>query len=302
MPLQNSSRTIIIKSNPSTVSDVLISDFGILIPSGGGSETFNDSNSLLTIKQSQDILSLTTDNAFGVNSSTLILNDGSIDIPQANIVNFLTNADIFGITGLTGSTGVRGVTGLIGTGLTGLIGATGILGVTGITSNTGIQGLTGFIGSTGVLGITGLIGNTGIRGVTGLIGLTGLAGQTGILLPVNTQVTATTDTTTTSASDVLVSSMTITPASGTYMVWFTGSVGHTANASIFTSIYSGGVKITPSERRFSNGSGTASSVRSTICCVAVVTVNGAEAIEGRWRTTLATATMHQRSLLIVKTT
>lgn len=111
--------------------------------------------------------------------------------------------------------------------------------------------------------------------------------------------TATADTTTTSATDVLVSGMTLTPAAGTYLVWFTGSVDHSSsNDSIETSIYAGGVQNSASERRFTRG--LFSNVTTPFSSVAIVTVNGAQAIEGRWRTTAATATMHERTLAILR--
>jgi hypothetical protein len=117
-------------------------------------------------------------------------------------------------------------------------------------------------------------------------------------LPAATEATATADTTTTSATDVLVNAMTLTPAAGTYTVFFTGSVDHSANnGDIDTSVYSGGVQVASSERTFGRGAGQGN-VTSSFCCVAIVTVNGAQAIEGQWRTSGATATMHERALTI----
>jgi hypothetical protein len=109
---------------------------------------------------------------------------------------------------------------------------------------------------------------------------------------------ATADTTTGSATDALVSGMTLTPIAGTYRVTFSGSVQHSSNSeSIFLSIYAGGAQETNSEREFKRGGGQGD-VTSPFSCVAVVTVNGSQAIEGRWRTPAATATMHARSLVI----
>jgi hypothetical protein len=118
--------------------------------------------------------------------------------------------------------------------------------------------------------------------------------------PTSDIATATGDTTTTSASDVLVNSMTITPASGNYLVWFTGSVDHSQNAaSIDLSIYAGGTKDADSERSFTRGAAQAN-VTTPFTCVGKVTVNGSQAIEGRWRTSEATATMHERNIAILK--
>ena len=36
------------------------------------------------------------------------------------------------------------------------------------------------------------------------------------------------------------------------------------------------------------------------CCVAVVTVNGAQSIEGRWRVSAGTGTMYVRGLTLLK--
>ena len=111
---------------------------------------------------------------------------------------------------------------------------------------------------------------------------------------------ATGDTTTTSATDVLANSMTLTPASGTYLVRFTGSVDHSSsNAVTEMSIYSGGAQVAASERRFQRGAGQGN-VASAFCCEAKVTVNGSQAIEGQWRTDGSTATMHERTLTILK--
>ncbi len=120
------------------------------------------------------------------------------------------------------------------------------------------------------------------------------------LVPLATAATATADTTTTSASDVLVNSMTLTPAAGTYMVWFSGSVDHSANnGSGEMSIYAGGAQVASSERDFARGAGQGD-VTTPFTCVALVTVDGIETIEGQWRTASATLTMHERTLHIVE--
>lgn len=118
-------------------------------------------------------------------------------------------------------------------------------------------------------------------------------------------VNATASTTTTSASDVLIASMTLTPVAGTYLVLFHTSFTHSANnASITFSLYSGGVAVT----------GTAMVAIPTVAggltpslpfsvpgsISAFVTVNGAQAIEARWKTSTATATAGQRILNIVR--
>jgi hypothetical protein len=121
------------------------------------------------------------------------------------------------------------------------------------------------------------------------------------LVPFANSATATADTTTTSATDVAVNSMTLTtPPAATYLVMFTGSVDHSANnGTIDTSIYSGGAQVASSERAWSRGSGQGD-VTTSFACVAIVTVDGTDDIEGQWRTSGATATMHERTLHIVE--
>jgi len=104
--------------------------------------------------------------------------------------------------------------------------------------------------------------------------------------------------TTGSLTDVLATGMTLTPAAGTYLVWFTGSISHGANGeSIYASIYYGVNQVAASERRYQRGN---QAHGSSFACAALVTVNGAQAITGQWRTTAATATMYQRSLQILR--
>ena len=85
---------LIITSNASTSSDVLIKDMGILIASGGGSETLSDERSRDLASSSLYLRTLCTDDAYGAGSSTLILNDGSGDIPQASVDAFLSSMGV----------------------------------------------------------------------------------------------------------------------------------------------------------------------------------------------------------------
>jgi len=119
--------------------------------------------------------------------------------------------------------------------------------------------------------------------------------------PIATLAEATGDTSDTSATDVLMASMTLTPAAGTYLVLFTGSVeSSSAGASVFISIYSGGVQVGASEREFRRPGLLGGSTAGSFACVAKVVVNGAQAIEGRWRTTAGTMTAHERTLAILE--
>lgn len=117
----------------------------------------------------------------------------------------------------------------------------------------------------------------------------------------DTEASATADTTTTSTTDVLMNSMTITPVSGTYLVYFSTTVDHSNQSiAVVVSLYSGGVQKADSVRgpvpRF-NGVG-ANSLTPCVSINGKVTVNGSQAIEIRWKTSAGTATAHQRTLNI----
>jgi hypothetical protein len=111
--------------------------------------------------------------------------------------------------------------------------------------------------------------------------------------------TATASTTTTSATDALISGMTVTPPAGKYEVFFSTSLQESNNnQTVFVSIYSGGTKLADSDR-------CAQVAQWNNVCVpmsthALVTVDGAQAIEARWRVTGGTGTSLQRSLMIVR--
>lgn len=109
---------------------------------------------------------------------------------------------------------------------------------------------------------------------------------------------ATGDITTTSATDVVATSMSATPAAGTYLVFLGSSMQSSNGAAVMrTSIYSGGTQVAASQRT-TDAPGT--NEATSFMCMALVTVNGAQAIDGRWRTTAGTATMHERQLTLVR--
>jgi hypothetical protein len=104
--------------------------------------------------------------------------------------------------------------------------------------------------------------------------------------------------TTASTSDVLATGLTVTPAAGTYEVWFCGDVSNnTSTTNVFTSVYSGGSQVAASQRQYSRAT---TAVTSAFTCIAKVTVNGSQAIEGRWRVSAGTGTMLARQLHIMK--
>jgi len=109
------------------------------------------------------------------------------------------------------------------------------------------------------------------------------------------------DITTTSGTDILATGMTLTPAAGNYLVWFSSTFSNSSNNSEnFGSIWAGGAQVAESEREWKRGAGQGNTY-SGFSCMAKVTVNGAEAIEGRWRVNGGTGTMHNgRQLMILK--
>jgi len=273
--------TLVIKTNVSQGTNVTIRDMGIIIPNSGGSLTFTKSDFILVARLSRNLETLATDDAHGAGSSTIILNDGTGDITQANVISFLANLDAF-----SGDTGIQGITGILG-----------------IDGNTGIQGDTG-PGSDGFQGLTGILGVAGNQGAIGIEGSTGIIVDT-----FNSDIAeATGDITTTSSTSNLATSMTLTPAAGTYMVSFTGSVGFTSGGqegeTVLASIWFGNTKVNASERRYGPARDQGGvSPEGGFSCFARVTVNGSQAIEGRWRRLSAgTAEMHQRTLMIIEIT
>jgi hypothetical protein len=117
-----------------------------------------------------------------------------------------------------------------------------------------------------------------------------------------TQASETADDTTGSATDVVVTGMTLNPTSdGDYRIWFSGSAEGTAsNSTQYVSLYVNNVQIAHSERQiFTEGS-----IQDTSFPVAshafVTGVTAGQPVEVRWRTTAGTATMHERTLVIEK--
>jgi hypothetical protein len=117
--------------------------------------------------------------------------------------------------------------------------------------------------------------------------------------PYSDQATATGLTTTTSTTDVAVAGMTITPPAGKYAVWFSSFLQHSNNnRTINISIYAGGTQYAYSERMAQMSQWN--NVALCFATNAIVTVNGTQAIDVRWRTNGGTASMLNRSMLIVR--
>lgn len=141
-------------------------------------------------------------------------------------------------------------------------------------------------------------GNTGTANTEGVSTSFARADHTHNTEVARSSATATADDTTTSVTDVLVAGMTLTPAAGTYLVTFSTSGVNSGNGAsrMFFSIYVNGVQVAHSEREFGISGGGNVAVYTN----AVVTVNGAQAIEARWRAVAGTNTAHERSLTLIR--
>ena len=114
----------------------------------------------------------------------------------------------------------------------------------------------------------------------------------------NDHVEATGDFPTGSTSDVLVTSMTLTPAAGTYLVLLSWQHLHGSNNGLaIGSIYSAGVQVPASERIQHH---TPGGVQRISASQARVSVNGSQAIDFRVRTNTGTLTIQNRSLTLVR--
>lgn len=116
------------------------------------------------------------------------------------------------------------------------------------------------------------------------------------------EVSATSSTSTTSSSYTQINSMTSTPAAGTYLVTFSASASGTAdNQQIQTAMYVGGSVQTYTERDFGFESNTANNTnRISIQSEAIVSVNGSQAIEMRYKTNTGTCNVNERSMILLK--
>jgi hypothetical protein len=112
-------------------------------------------------------------------------------------------------------------------------------------------------------------------------------------------------TTTTSATPALLNSMTLTPVSGTYDVYFDTTVQTTTGGNSITfAIYAGGSIVTASSRtiQFPTATLIDSGYPFFCACQAIsVTVNGSQAITVEWSTSGGTATCLNRTLSIWRT-
>jgi hypothetical protein len=114
-----------------------------------------------------------------------------------------------------------------------------------------------------------------------------------------TLVEQTSSFTTTSATYVPVTGMTVTPGAGTYAVWLNGVIGNGSNGrESRIAVFNNGTIITNSER-FSEGQ---ANNRSGVASFTVTTVADAQAIDIRLRTDVGggTAQLENRSVYVVR--
>lgn len=117
------------------------------------------------------------------------------------------------------------------------------------------------------------------------------------------EVSGTANTTTTSTTDVVFTGATNTPPAGTYLVIYSTWLTHgTGNATITMSMYNNAVQKADSVRTIIPFVGALSAVTQDIPVTlnGLLTVNGAQAIDIRWRTSGGTATAHQWTLNLIK--
>lgn len=116
------------------------------------------------------------------------------------------------------------------------------------------------------------------------------------------EITGTTATSTTSSSYVVINSMTTTPASGTYMVSFSASGDiSNGNADADYAIHNDGSIVTHSLRHLGHDGGAhTGGFKVTFYTQAIVTVNGSQAIDVRYKTSSGTFTVDERSMILLK--
>lgn len=120
------------------------------------------------------------------------------------------------------------------------------------------------------------------------------------------EVSATADATTTSGTQALLTTMTVTPSAGTYLVWFSTSVvSNGTNCTSTFGLYVGGTLKADSSRTnqpYDGGTLAATTATAGVAINGIVTVNGSQAVEIHWSTAGGTATCHQRTLNLLRVT
>lgn len=120
------------------------------------------------------------------------------------------------------------------------------------------------------------------------------------------EVSATSTVTAPTGTDALMTTMTITPNPGTYIVWFSCDINSAvAGAAISVSLYVGGTQQAVSLRKvipFSGGTLTSGSGRACVSINQIVTVTTGQSVEVRWSTSNAGPTAAARTLDMLRVT
>lgn len=106
--------------------------------------------------------------------------------------------------------------------------------------------------------------------------------------------------TTMSTTDVLATGMSLIPGAGDYLIWFSTVLENSDDETTYVSIYVNGVKDDASERRWENEGSIPNTPATVATNGRALSLEAGQAIEIKWRTTNNTATMHQRTLTILK--
>lgn len=119
-----------------------------------------------------------------------------------------------------------------------------------------------------------------------------------------TEVFSTASATAPTSTDALIPTMTISPAAGTYLLWFSGDINSgVAGAAISVSVYVGGSQVAQTLRKvvpFCGGTLTSGSARCGVAINCVVSPTSGQAVEIRWSTSSAGPTMAARNLDILR--
>lgn len=121
----------------------------------------------------------------------------------------------------------------------------------------------------------------------------------------NSRISADTLLTTTSTTYVVVTSQTLTPVAGTYLVTCRAVVSATSNnRNLFLAIFSGGSQVTNTEVNYfcRNGTGILGGTSDTglMHTDATVTVNGSQAIDMRWHVDGGTGQIQTYTLFLLR--
>jgi hypothetical protein len=107
-----------------------------------------------------------------------------------------------------------------------------------------------------------------------------------------------TNATTTSTTDVAMTTMTVTPTAGTWAITFTGTANSsTTGAQITTNVYLGGVVVANTTRASVS---VAASADTTLSNGGVLTCNGSQSVAVFWKTSAGTGTVKNRNLTALR--